>query len=456
MVEATLKGLEQAEINADVKARTEAQQRANAMAARRAIEQEDAAAKGRAGAAIKAPAKWRTMLFIGFVVIILAGFGVLQMMPLSGYIPAVENVLSARLQVPVRIGSLRFTLMPSPQVRIGRILIGKSQDVKVESAIIPVTSLGILDEQKIFDEVQLINVSIEQDAVPRLVTWAQPQTGGAQLQINRLTMSGVKLALHGVELPGFDATIAFRKDGGLEKALLHDAKVSVDMTPDKDAGLRINFTAKNWQPPVGLPFEFSQLSGTALVTRKQVALSGIDGRLQGGALTGAAIIKWDGGLSAEGEFSLNGADFGSLMAVYTRDFSATGVLNLNAQFTMRGQTPDALFAAPRVAATFTLRKGSFNNVDLVRAIQSPYRGALRGGKTTFTEITGEAQVSANRIAYRNLNLLSGPLSGTGTLDVSPAAELSGRLNIVFGSATANVARGVLGVGGSLKDPQLIQ
>ena len=37
------------------------------------------------------------------------------------------------------------------------------------------------------------------------------------------------------------------------------------------------------------------------------------------------------------------------------------------------------------------------------------------------------------------------------IDVSPAAELSGRINVVLGTQTTNFARGTLNVGGSLKD-----
>jgi hypothetical protein len=145
-----------------------------------------------------------------------------------------------------------------------------------------------------------------------------------------------------------------------------------------------------------------------------------------------------------------------VLSAFTREFIASGVLDASAKFTTQGQAPGDLFAAPRVTATFTLQKGVLNNVDLVRAIQSPSRTGLRGGKTQFNEITGEAQVAGNRIAYRNLRLASGPLSAAGAVDVSPAADLSGRLSVQVGSQTVTVARGTLNVGGNLKGPLLSQ
>ena len=79
-----------------------------------------------------------------------------------------------------------------------------------------------------------------------------------------------------------------------------------------------------------------------------------------------------------------------------------------------------------------------------------------GGKTPYNEIGGDAQTSGNRIAYRNLKLTAGPLTASGTLDVSPAAELAGKLSVQFGTQAVAAARGVLTVGGALKDPLLSQ
>ncbi len=456
-VEAELKAREQAELQADIKARTEAQKRADATAAQRSLEQQEPAAKGVTVARVRKPVKWARMAAIGSVVLIALGLGLLQLVPLSGYIGGVEKLLSERLQEPVNIASLRFSLLPSPQIKLERIIIGKTQDVSIESAIIPVSSLAILDERKDLDEVQLFTVTIDQDAIPRLAGWAQPQAGMQRLQINRVKLSAVTLALRGVELPAFDATVMLDKDGGLQKALLRDSRVSVELVPIKDQGLlQANFSAKSWRLPVGPGMEFSDLSGTAAISRQQVAVTNIDGRVYNGALKGAVTVNWPGALHAEGDFSLKGADVGQVLSAFTREFIASGVLDASAKFTTQGQAPADLFAAPRVTATFTLQKGVLNNVDLVRAIQSPSRTGLRGGKTQFNEITGEAQVAGNRIAYRNLRLASGPLNAAGAVDVSPAADLSGRISVQVGSQTVTVARGTLNLGGNLKGPLLSQ
>ena len=70
--------------------------------------------------------------------------------------------------------------------------------------------------------------------------------------------------------------------------------------------------------------------------------------------------------------------------------------------------------------------------------------------------SGDAQAAGGKLAFRNLKLVSGPMNGGGAIDVGAGGELSGRLDLVLGSQSTVVARGVLQLGGSLKDPQLSQ
>ena len=139
------------------------------------------------------------------------------------------------------------------------------------------------------------------------------------------------------------------------------------------------------------------------------------------------------------------------MRIVTRGVWTKGILMASERRAL-----DDLFSAPSASSTFSVTKGTLNNLDLVRAIQSRSKAPQRGGRTPYNEITGDAQAAGGRIAFRNLKLVSGPLNGSGAVDVSAGSELSGRLDLVLGSQALTVARGSLSVSGSLKDPQLTQ
>ena len=115
-----------------------------------------------------------------------------------------------------------------------------------------------------------------------------------------------------------------------------------------------------------------------------------------------------------------------------------------------------LFADPKVEATFTVERGELNNVDIVRAVQSPARDGVRGGKTRFDSLAGTLQASDKQFSYRGLQLGSGPMNATGNVDVAANGDLSGSVGAELGSKTVVVARGSLNVTGNLKTPILKQ
>jgi hypothetical protein len=57
-------------------------------------------------------------------------------------------------------------------------------------------------------------------------------------------------------------------------------------------------------------------------------------------------------------------------------------------------------------------------------------------------------------SYRQLQLSSGPMNASGSVDIAPDGGLSGRISTQLGSKTVIVARGNLVVSGNLKTPML--
>jgi hypothetical protein len=409
-------------------------------------------------AASRRKTSWGKLIVVGLVLIVVCGIGALQVLPLSGLRVRAEALLSDRLQEPVSMASFHFLLFPSPQIRIDRVTIGRAQEITIETAVVPVPLNAILDEKKEFEEVQLTNVKIAQSVVSRLAAFGKARTADTQLNFGVLRASGVKLTLANIELPAFDATIALTPTGAFHKAQIQHPKITLDLLPIKESGtLRVNFNGKGIQPTIGPGLEFAFLSGTAVVDARQAAISNIDGRVANGTLGGAITLGWDEKqFRAQGELSLKNADLAQLLPGFTREFQSTGLLEVTTKFSSQGAALDELFNAPAASSSFSASKGTLNNIDLVRAIQSRSKTPQRGGRTPFNEITGDAQAAGGKLAFRNLKLVSGPMNGGGAVDVGAGGELSGRLDLVLGSQSMVVARGVLQLGGSLKDPQLSQ
>jgi uncharacterized protein involved in outer membrane biogenesis len=242
-------------------------------------------------------------------------------------------------------------------------------------------------------------------------------------------------------------------NGSVERVMMNSGALRVDLA-QKDKAWRATVDARNWQPPLGPSLTFDDLNVVAVFGPSQATLTSIEGKAGRGAVKGTAKASWGNGIRVEGEFSVTNGDLGQLMAAFTRDFSMTGTLTTNATFSLQGTSIKNLFADPRIEGSFNVEHGELNNVDVVRAIQSPSRDGVRGGKTRFESLTGVVQVAGRQYSYRKVQLASGPMNATANVDIAPSGDLSGRVSAELGSKTVVVARGTLNVTGNLKSPAL--
>ena len=452
-VAAELKAREKAEMEADARYRAEIEQRARAAAAERQKRMEAEPAEAAKPATARKRMKWVTVTGLGALVLVAAVVALLHFVPLTGYIPAVERLVAQRLGQPVSIASMRYALLPSPELTLEQVAIGKGGDIKVDTMVVHAGPFALLSGQKDIDSVDANSVTADQDALAAAAGWIRAQSGAQPLVVRKLRLNRVRLGLRGFDVPIFDADFALARDGTLQKALLTDGKMRIGLAP-KDKAWQVNLDARGWTAPIGPRLEFDDLAATAVIDREQAVVTRIEGRVARSAVKGVAKLNWGGDIRAAGEFSITNGDLGRLLAAFTRDFAANGTLNANVSYAVRGSTLATLFANPRIEANFNIEKGTLSNVDIVRAIQSPLRDGVRGGNTKFDVLAGSLQIAGNRYSYRQLRLNSGPMNANGSFDIAPEGELSGRITAEVGTKSVIVARGALTVAGSVKAPLL--
>jgi hypothetical protein len=251
-----------------------------------------------------------------------------------------------------------------------------------------------------------------------------------------------------------EADADFGANGALRRIGLRAARGNLSLVPAADGTARVSFSLREVSPPFGPPLLFQELAGEGLLKAGAFETTKLEGQIAGGALTGAARLSWSDGIAIDADFDLKNADTAEMLGMVARGFSATGSLALSGRLNLKAPTLDGLADTARLEARFSAQKGEVNNVDLMRAIQSPSARGQRGGRTAFVELSGELMGSGGRLAYRNLRLTSGALTAAGTLDVLPSSDIAGRVGVEIGSRTTVVARGTLTVSGSVKDPVL--
>jgi hypothetical protein len=449
------KGAERDEFEAKERAKAEEKARAEAEATRaaeakaKAEEEAKSRAEAKKAKAGKQPFNWKPAA-IGVVALVAAAVGSIQLIPFNAYIPAIEKLAAETLHEPVAITSVYISLLPSAQVNLGGVSIGKLRDIKIETVSVPGLDL-VMGGSTRLDNVEIDSTVLGEDTLARIVSWGKSAGGTQGWQIGRVNFKNVKLELKNIPVAPLQGEISLAKDGTLQKASLRtsDGKLSAKVA-GKDKQFEVTLSAKGWQLPFGPELMFDYLDAKAVANRDGMQVSYIDAKLYSGSAKGTAVIKWDKGWGLSGDFDVTGMDMAPVVVIFARNFVANGALDIKGRYTLHAQTPDKLFDAAHVESSFTVNKGSLNNMDLTRALQAPSKDGVRGGKTLFDEFSGNLSFNDGRYQFRDLRLVSGPLSATGNADISPEKILVGRVYVELQSK-ATFVKNSFTVSGNLND-----
>ena len=393
---------------------------------------------------------------IGFVILVVGLLAALQFMPMSSYIPTVQGMASRRIGEPVTIAEMRLSVMDGFEFRLDGIRIGKQLDIQVRTVKVQIELSSLLGDHVIVKRMTLEGASTNADVLPRLGNWPRNAIGQGEAELRRVLFRDTTIAVAGLKVPTFDADLLFAPDGGFRTASIKtsDGSLRADLA-HADKGIGIDVSGRGFTLFAGPPVVFDDIVAKGTIADDGIVLSSVDGRLYGGTVTGAAHLTWNAGWKLDGDFETARVELFPLLATVTKDATSRGQLDAKAHFQMVAATPGKLFDAPQAQAGFTLRKGSIDGVDLVRALQSRSREGVRGGRSRFDELGGTLTVNNGRYQYRNLHLQSGLLVASGQFEIAADQNVSGRLFIELKS-TGNQFRGNYGVLGSLKNMMLKQ
>jgi len=450
-VQAEIKARELAEAEAESRYRQEAAARAKAAAEER--RKRDAGVKEGKPIRIIRPTNWSRTIGVSAAVLLAVAVGLLHVVPLNNFIGGAQRLMTQRLGVPVTITNLRYALLPLPELTLERVGVGKLQEVKIQSIVVSAWPWTLFGDTMEFDNVELNSLTTDQESLALLPAWVRPQAGAQPLNVRRVQLIAAKVTVKNLDTPIFNGDITLGPDGALQRAVLSDSKSRFELTP-RDGAMRVALEARGWRLPLGPTLEFDDLVMEAIVEPQQASVTAFTGKVGRATIKGSARASWGSGVRVEGDLAVTNGELAQLMANFTRDFSATGTLTANITYALEGTNLQNLFADPRVEASFNVEKGSLNNIDIVRAIQSPSRDGVRGGKTGFNSLAGSMRLVNRGYSYRQLQLSSGPMIASGNVDVAPDGALSGRISTQLGSKTVIVARGNLVVTGNLKTPVL--
>src|SRR5216683_238693 len=391
-------------------------------------------AKRRPGSLAK---QFAAMLLLTLIVAVAA----LPFLPLES--GPYEKAAQSWLGEPVKIGTVNLTLLPIPQLKFEKVVIGKEHPMR--AAVIKATPVvtSLLEDRISLKDLALEGATFPREFLPALL---QDKGRRGSFGIKRITAKGLKLDIPELNLPPLEVDASLSSDGALNSVALYNAerKLSVKLEP-KGGRAGIDISANDFPLPVGADLALSEFLAKGTVTRGELALSEVEARGYGGRLVGNMRLRWSNGWSVEGEFVVHQMEAGKIAA----PLLAGGTLDGKGVYSMKGLLPERLILNRQLEGNFTIQKGSITNVDMTRLLQASGSG---GGTTLFSEMSGNVSADSNRLLVRQIRMAAGLLNATGQVEMDPQKNLSGRIQVELRAQSVQ-ARSTLTLAGTLQNPQ---
>src|SRR5580765_4524071 len=383
-------------------------------------------------------AKSLAVMLLGILVV---GLAVLPFVPLET--TAYEKTAQAWLGQPVKIGSVNLTLLPLPQLKFEKVVIGKDPQMRV--AVIKASpELSTLLE----DRITLRSLDLDNVTVPKefLAVLLQDKGGRRGLGVRRITARSLKIDAVELGLPPLELDATLSPDGALKSASFSSSVSPISIKVEPRGGrAAIEISAAALPLPIGIEFGLSDFSAKGTVSANELVLSNTEARAFGGRIFGSTRLRWSSGWSLDGDLSVRQMDAAKIAG----PLLGSGTLQGKGRLSMKGLLPERMILNAQMEGSFSVQKGSVSNVDMTRLLQGSGSG---GGTTLFSEMSGDFSADPNRLLVRQIKMAAGLLSGAGQLDMDPQKNLAGRMQIELRAQSVQ-ARSTLAVGGTLMNPQ---
>ena len=388
-------------------------------------------------ATVRRPRKWGKPAAMVFFALLIGGVGILHVMPLST--AEYATAASEAFGVPVKIGSARLSVITGIEVKLENVTVGEAVKIRLVRGVPEVGSL--FGEKKSFSKIELEGLSLSQAQLGDAVLG---NISGNNFRVARIAVKQAKLD-GPLSLPPLDVDAVIASDGSVQSVTLRGGdKLSVQLSPKgKDIGFEI--TAGSLALPFVPALNLSDFEMKGTANRGGVTASEFNGRAFDGLIFGTAKMRWGANWVVEGEVRTRGVK----IAVLAPSLVSEGKVEGRGAYTMSGADPATLFQSARLQGEFKIEKGVLGSFDLTRALQTG--GAQSGGRTEFSELTGQALYDKGAVRISNVAIVAGAMNAGATLEIDANGGLSGR--IAADVKTPNqTLRATLNVSGKIQDP----
>lgn len=392
----------------------------------------------------------------GCVLLLVLILAVPWLVPTSAWLGPLQDQASKSLGAKVVIGDLRLALAPLPHLTASKIDVGEGA-IKVESAAVYPALTTLFSAVKTLSSIEVDHLAVSPKGVAMVAALAGKPGGGggpAPVEIGRLRLKDAQVELASGKLPPVDLDIALSGMSLVSAVISVDGgKAKLKVEPQGD-GWDIAMNASNWQLPAGAPLKFDSLTVSGHATKTGVSLPAIAAKLYGGELKAKGDLSWDKLWHLAGHADISRLEIAPVLQALKVKAALSGRLDAGGPFSAQAAKPAALADAINADFVFNVKDGALHGFDLASAATSLFKGGTKGGETRFDQLSGHAVVAGHAYHLRGVQVSSGVLAAKANVDVSPAKQLSGRVDVDM-KRSGGIVSVPLAVSGTVSDPMLL-
>jgi uncharacterized protein involved in outer membrane biogenesis len=379
------------------------------------------------------------------------------LIPMQTYLHKAEKIASEKLGVPVTINSAHVFLLPSPRVVASDIVVGKYQELKIESLVVAPTLSSLLSDSKILD-LDISKPVIKKAALDFMTAFSAKKSTNAEptnVHIRHISIDKMQLVWPNMKLPIVNVDATLTSTHQLEFATLEsiDGKLKADVIPNGDEQL-IALNVSKWTLPVGLPLLIDKAKFEMRLKGSKLVIPSIDIALYGGKITGDAVVNWQKSWKANGNFNVSNLAVAQPSHMVSKSVYLSGDLFGSGNFSSAAKQAGGLADNLRMDFQFKVNNGVLHGLDLVKVASLLIKQKQGGGETQFDEFSGLLSMSGKQYHLRDIKISSGLLSAKGQVKVKPNKALDGAVTVDVKNGMG-LAEIPLDVSGTVSNPVVL-
>lgn len=395
-------------------------------------------------------------IIVGVIGILLVLIVLPFLIPTEKYLAQFERTATEMLGVPVQIAHARLYFLPTPRLSVDGVVIGKQQDITIESISV-VPSLSTL-----FSETRTIALHIHQPTIKDsavaiispLLDAKSDSSGPSPVEISSIEIDDLKLVWPPFKLPLFNAQASFAKGMQFLDAEINseDGQLVANILPT-DTGHSIVLKMQDWVMPLSKPFLVNEGRVDMALVGSQLDISKINMQLYGGSINGNAKLNWKKAWQLNGQLYVKDVSLKAPTKMLNPNTYMDGRLVGNGRFGANAKNAGQLMDQLRAEFTFTVNNGVLYGLDLVKIASLLIKQSPKGGQTQFDTFTGQLAISGKRYHLKRLQVSSGLISAKGEVKINEQEKLDGKTDVEIKQSVGLVSVPLV-VSGTLQNPSV--